>query len=122
MPSRRDILSADPGRRRDGGAFARPRMAGAKVSAIDAISFAASTNCPAMNTDSAVPPERFPVVWKDSPGVSEKQLRLRQLVEDRAVPGLLGIGRDTEDEPKRIVVESRADVIIPGSASSETGW
>ena len=31
-----------------------------------------------MKTDSAVRPVRLPVVWKDSPGVSEKQLRLRQ--------------------------------------------
>ena len=31
-----------------------------------------------MNTDSATPPSRFSVVWNDSPGVSEKQLRLRQ--------------------------------------------
>ena len=31
-----------------------------------------------MKTDSAVRPVRLPVVWNDSPGVSEKQLRLRQ--------------------------------------------
>ena len=31
-----------------------------------------------MNTDSATPPARFSVVWKLSPGVLEKQLRLRQ--------------------------------------------
>ena len=31
-----------------------------------------------MNTDSATPPALFSVVWNDSPGVSEKQLRLRQ--------------------------------------------
>ena len=31
-----------------------------------------------MNTDSATPPSRFSVVWNDSPGVSEKQFRLRQ--------------------------------------------
>ena len=31
-----------------------------------------------MKTDSATPPSRFWVVWNDSPGVSEKQLRLRQ--------------------------------------------
>ena len=31
-----------------------------------------------MNTDSATPPSRFSVVWNDSPGVSEKALRLRQ--------------------------------------------
>ena len=31
-----------------------------------------------MNTDSAVRPVRLPVVWNDSSGVSEKQLRFRQ--------------------------------------------
>ena len=31
-----------------------------------------------MKTDSATPPLLFSVVWNDSPGVSEKQLRLRQ--------------------------------------------
>jgi hypothetical protein len=31
-----------------------------------------------MKTDSATPPSRFSVVWKDSPGVWLKQLRLRQ--------------------------------------------
>jgi hypothetical protein len=31
-----------------------------------------------MNTDSATPPVTFPVVWNDSPGTAEKQLRLRQ--------------------------------------------
>ncbi len=43
-----------------------------------ASSLAASVNRPAMNTDSATPPGWFSVVWKDSPGVSEKQLRFRQ--------------------------------------------
>ncbi len=31
-----------------------------------------------MKTDSAVTPSWFVVVWNDSPGVVEKQLRLRQ--------------------------------------------
>ena len=31
-----------------------------------------------MNTDSATPPALFSVVWNGSPGVVEKQLRLRQ--------------------------------------------
>ena len=31
-----------------------------------------------MKIDSATPPLRFSVVWNDSPGVSEKQLRFRQ--------------------------------------------
>ena len=31
-----------------------------------------------MNTDSALPSARLAVVWKDSPGVSEKQFRFRQ--------------------------------------------
>src|SRR5450756_2666400 len=31
-----------------------------------------------MNTDSATPPPWFSVVWNDSPGVVEKQLRFRQ--------------------------------------------
>ena len=33
---------------------------------------------PAMNTDSATPLSKLAVVWKDSPGVLEKQLRFRQ--------------------------------------------
>ncbi len=47
-------------------------------SATLASSLAASTNCPAMKTDSACPPVTFSVVWNGSPGVSEKQLRFRQ--------------------------------------------
>jgi hypothetical protein len=43
-----------------------------------AISLAARTKSPPMKTDSATPPSLFSVVWNDSPGVSEKQLRLRQ--------------------------------------------
>ncbi len=31
-----------------------------------------------MNTDSATPLSRCAVVWNDSPGVSEKQLRFKQ--------------------------------------------
>ena len=31
-----------------------------------------------MKTDSAVRPVRLPVVWNDSPGLSEKQFRFRQ--------------------------------------------
>jgi hypothetical protein len=31
-----------------------------------------------MNTDSAVPPATFSVVWNDCPGSAEKQLRFRQ--------------------------------------------
>ena len=37
-----------------------------------------ATNMPAMKIDSAVRPFRLPVVWNDSSGVSEKQLRFRQ--------------------------------------------
>src|ERR1039458_7825023 len=46
--------------------------------AMAASSFPASTNRPAMNTDSATLPSLFVVVWNDCPGVSEKQLRFRQ--------------------------------------------
>ncbi len=42
------------------------------------ISSAASTNSPAMNTDSATLPSRLVVVWNDSPGCSEKLFRFRQ--------------------------------------------
>jgi hypothetical protein len=31
-----------------------------------------------MNTDSAMPPARFSVIWNGSPGVLEKQFRFRQ--------------------------------------------
>ena len=109
-----------------------------------------------MNTDSATPPGRLGAVWKDSPGWSEKTLRLRQsfqsarpisgnpcgpsrssvksmhrrrwswsgvsepsalshahgLVEDRQVAGLLDVGRDREHQPRRVVVEPGADVVI----------
>ncbi len=49
-----------------------------RISAIAASSPAAITKRPAMKTDSATPPLRVSVVWNDSPGVSEKQLRFRQ--------------------------------------------
>ncbi len=42
------------------------------------ISCTASVKSAAMKTDSATPPPLFSVVWKASPGVSLKQLRLRQ--------------------------------------------
>ena len=47
-------------------------------SASAASSSAASTNCPAMNTDSATPPSRLGTVWNDSPGSSENAFRFRQ--------------------------------------------
>ena len=37
-----------------------------------------AANIAAMNTDSAEPPAWFSVVWNDSPGSLEKQLRFRQ--------------------------------------------
>ena len=46
--------------------------------AMAASSFAASTNRPAMKTDSATLPSLLVVVWNDWPGVSEKQFRFRQ--------------------------------------------
>src|SRR5665647_755525 len=50
-----------------------------------------------MNTDSATPPPWFSVVWNDSPGVVEKQLRLRQsfqhTVTHKGPHGLPLIGR-----------------------------
>ena len=124
--------------------------------AIASASCAASTKRPAMNTDSATPPGRLGAVWKDSPGRSEKTLRLRQSfqsarpmsgspcgpepaqrevdappqvvverrlravlvvprhgdVEDRQVAGLLEVGRDPQDEPRGVVVEPGADVVV----------
>ena len=109
-----------------------------------------------MKTDSATLPSLLVVVWKDWPGVSEKQFRFRQsfqsarpisgrpcgpeavervveaalqvlverllgaglvvvgdrLVEDRPVAGLLEVGRDADDQPVRIVVETAADVVV----------
>ena len=54
------------------------RFVNRRFRAMAASSFVASTNRPAMNTDSATLPSLFVVVWKDWPGVSEKQFRLRQ--------------------------------------------
>ena len=42
------------------------------------ISFAASKNSPPMKTLSAILPSLLVVVWKDWPGASEKQFKLRQ--------------------------------------------
>ena len=60
------------------GPVARVRRPGRAARPAPASSRAARMNSPAMNTDSALPPARLAVVWNDSPGVSEKQLRFRQ--------------------------------------------
>ena len=65
------ILAASA--RQRSASFFKPRRV-----AMAASSFAASTNKPAMNTDSATLPSLFVVVWNDWPGVSEKQFRFRQ--------------------------------------------
>ena len=125
--------------------------------AIAAASRAASTNRPAMNTDSATPPGRLGAVWNESPGLVREDVEVeavvpvrpadqRQpvgpeaverevdasaarwswsgvsepsalshahgLVEDRAIAGLLDVGRHGEHEPRRVVVEPGADVVI----------
>ena len=49
-----------------------------KWESISTYCFAYFTNKPAMNTDSAFPLSKFEQVWKLSPGVEEKQFRLRQ--------------------------------------------
>ena len=49
-----------------------------RCSAMAIISWAASTNNPAIKTDSATLPSLLVVVWKDCPGSSEKVFRFRQ--------------------------------------------
>ena len=44
-----------------------------------------------MNTDSATGPSLGPKVWKDSPGCSEKQLRLRQSFQSAPAAYLLSL-------------------------------
>ena len=48
--------------------------------AMAAISCAASTNSPAMKTDSATLPSLLAVVWNDSPGSSEKRVEVQAVV------------------------------------------
>lgn len=81
-----------------------------------------NTNIAAMNTDSATPPAWFSVVWNDSPGSVEKQLRLRQSFQSaRPISGRpCGPRFSTVNWNERVRC-SNSGTSEPGSLSKGTG-
>ena len=79
-----------------------------------------------MKTDSATPPSLFSVVWNDSPGVSEKALRLRQSFQS-ACPMREAVGpQPVERVPERAVQvlvqrRFRAGLVVVGDRCVEDG-
>lgn len=75
-----------------------------------------------MNTDSALPPSLFSVVWNDSPGSVEKQLRLRQSFQSaRPMSGRPcgpRLASTCSNERTRC---SHSGTSLPGSLSNGTG-
>ena len=92
-------------------------------SAIRANSAPYNANWAAMNTDSATPPLWFCVVWNDSPGSVEKQLRFRQSFQSaRPISGRPWGPRLARVNPNERTRCSQSGTSVPSVLSKGTGW